>query len=303
LEQFYDDFVRRSENVYDQYPMHLKHDDNSILISEGRDKVGNHTRISFDRTLRVPEDGTLYGIPALFGPFPIVYVDRLKAHNLDNIRCKGGLLIPLYQREALVLSFNPDREANKYRSSWNSASDFNFAIRVLCGSVNALTGCAATKDTSQPFQRQDYVVAPRQVRLDGFLTKKNLVHQFVAMPLGSGYTVEGQITGEESIRGIQLVIAPKFRGRGEFIGCDRQCASPEELGLKVGDSLLMTGEHVLARTRSFKLSTQDYPLLRNENFYSPRHTKSDRRLCMSCSVLRVNQDKQNMFSILRPYNL
>jgi Ankyrin repeats (3 copies)/Zinc finger, C3HC4 type (RING finger) len=274
LEQFYDDFVRLSENVYDQYPMHLKHDNNSILISEGRAKVENHTRISFDRTLRVPEDGTLYGMPALFGPFPIVYVDRLKAHNLDNIRCKGGLLIPLYQREALVLSFNPDREANKYCSSWNSASDINFAIRVLCGSVNALTGCAATKDTSQPLQRQDYVVAPRQVRLDGFLTEKNLVHQFVAMPLGSGYTVEGQITGEESIGGIQLVIAPKFRGRGEFIGCDRQCASPEELGLKVGDGLLMTGEHVLARTRSFKLSTQEYPLLRNENFYpSPSYGK------------------------------
>jgi hypothetical protein len=55
---------------------------------------------------------------------------------------------------------------------------------------------------------QDYVVAPKQLRLDGTASADGTVRQFVAMPLGQGYTLEAQITGEEVVSGLQFGITP-----------------------------------------------------------------------------------------------
>src|SRR5215470_3778380 len=52
---------------------------------------------------------------------------------------------------------------------------------------------------------QDYVVVPDQPWLDGINAGDGYVRQFVAMPLGLGYTVEGQVTGAEEFGGIQLL--------------------------------------------------------------------------------------------------
>ncbi len=42
---------------------------------------------------------------------------------------------------------------------------------------------------------QDYVVVPGQPWLDGYCVDKGHIRQFVAMPLGSGYSAEEQLTG------------------------------------------------------------------------------------------------------------
>jgi hypothetical protein len=55
---------------------------------------------------------------------------------------------------------------------------------------------------------QNYVVLPRQPWLDGINSGKRTVRQFVAVPLGLGATVEGQVTGEEVWGGIQLQSFP-----------------------------------------------------------------------------------------------
>jgi len=52
------------------------------------------------------------------------------------------------------------------------------------------------------------VVLPRQPWLDGFCVKKGLIRQFVAMPLGAGYTAEEQITGEAEEGGLQIIAYP-----------------------------------------------------------------------------------------------
>jgi len=44
--------------------------------------------------------------------------------------------------------------------------------------------------------------------LDGIKSGKDKVRQFVAMPLGQGFTVEGQLTGKEEIGGVQFEIFP-----------------------------------------------------------------------------------------------
>ena len=56
------------------------------------------------------------------------------------------------------------------------------------------------------------MVCPDQPWLDGFNCGDGVIKQFVAMPLGMGYTVEGQVTGEEGEREVQvkkLEMAPK----------------------------------------------------------------------------------------------
>ena len=52
------------------------------------------------------------------------------------------------------------------------------------------------------------MVAPDQPWLDGYCVEKGTIRQFVAMPLGGGYTVEEQITGEAEQGGLQIVVYP-----------------------------------------------------------------------------------------------
>ena len=55
---------------------------------------------------------------------------------------------------------------------------------------------------------QDYVVTPKQLWLDGIATDNERVRQCVAMPLGSGYSVEVQVTGQDLLEEIQLHVTP-----------------------------------------------------------------------------------------------
>jgi hypothetical protein len=55
---------------------------------------------------------------------------------------------------------------------------------------------------------QDYVSLPKQQWVDGFCVGEGQVRQFVAMPMGQGYTVEEKITGEAIHGGLQIIIYP-----------------------------------------------------------------------------------------------
>jgi hypothetical protein len=153
--------------------------------------VGRHTVISFNRTLRIPEDGRRYNLPAGFGRLPIVRVEDVADRVPKKWRDEGGLIIPLYQREALFLEF----KGVKWRPTIS---------KVSVGRVNAIT--AKPHDFQLKKGRQDYVVIPVQKWLDGVNSGDGTVRQFVAMPLGQGYTVEAQVTDEETSGGFQLVI-------------------------------------------------------------------------------------------------
>ena len=58
---------------------------------------------------------------------------------------------------------------------------------------------------------QDYVVVPEQPWLDGYCVEKGVIRQFVAMPLGSGYTAEEQVTGAAEHGGLQILAYPMKR--------------------------------------------------------------------------------------------
>jgi hypothetical protein len=116
---------------------------------------------------------------------------------------------------------------------------------VGVGKVCALTG-EPWSDSLQD-EPQSYVVVPGQPWLDGVQTRKGKVRQFVAMPLGLGYTVEAQLTGDEVFGGIQLEAFParpgRIRERSRLCCEDMRCAaaplsrSAGSMGLGAGGSI------------------------------------------------------------------
>lgn len=157
-------------------------------------KFGDRFVLSLQRTLRLPDDDQTYPLPPGLGAFPIkrveAFADKLPAHWVE----KGGVFVPLYQFEALWLSF----EAVKYKPN---------AVQVFVGGVNAVDGGGSAELNSSP---QNYLVSPPQLWLDGINAKDGSVRQFIAIPLGKGYSVEGQVTGVENVGGIQIkVFDPK----------------------------------------------------------------------------------------------
>ncbi len=162
----------------------------SVVIDKDRIRVGRFFSIAFRRTLRVSEDGKDYPLPPGFRkPFPIFrvqdYADKVPQHWLQD----GGFFIPMHQREAMYLEFSGFK--------WHPS-----AAKVAVGNINAVTGEELT-DPIRP-HKQDYIVIPDQKWLDGINSQQGRVRQFVAMPLGKGYTIEEQVTDEARFGGIQI---------------------------------------------------------------------------------------------------
>jgi hypothetical protein len=148
--------------------------------------------VEFQRTLRIPDDGRHYPLPAGLGRFPLRHVDDFE--DVPALwRRHGGVMLPMYQSEAMWLNFS-----SPYR--------YPFALRVAAGKIDAVTG----GEWSEGLQRreQNYLVVPSQPWLDGFCVEKGTIRQFVAMPLGAGYTAEEQITGIAEHGGLQLQAYP-----------------------------------------------------------------------------------------------
>jgi hypothetical protein len=158
--------------------------------------------VDFQRTLRIPDDGKDYPLPPGLGRFPMKHVDDYVKTVPPLWIEHGGVMLPMYQSEALWLSFNSDPISEHDTS-------YPFAIKVATGKINAVTG----DDWSGRLQRkpQDYMVSSEQPWLDGYCVEKGFIRQFIAMPLGSGYSAEEQITGEPDHGGIQIVIYPMKR--------------------------------------------------------------------------------------------
>jgi hypothetical protein len=148
-------------------------------------------QIEFQRTLRIPDDGKIYPLPAGFGRFLLRHLDDYKSTVPSPWIERGGVLMPMYQSEALWINFT---------------TRYPFAVKVAAGKINAVTG--EQWQTHLQTDPQNYLVLPEQPWLDGFAVRKGVIRQFVAMPLGAGYTVEEQITGTANVGGIQLQVFP-----------------------------------------------------------------------------------------------
>lgn len=151
-------------------------------------------RINFRRTLRVPDDGRDYPLPASLGSFPLLPVQDYADSLPPVMQTFGGVMLPMYQSEATWLNFD---------------GRYPIAVKIAAGKINAVTGdnWQATLNTNP----QDYITTPKQPWLDGFCVEKGTVRQFVAMPLGEGYTAEEQLTGKAEFGGLQIQAYPMKR--------------------------------------------------------------------------------------------
>jgi hypothetical protein len=163
----------------------------AVTAKDSSLEFGNRFSIMFERTLRIPDDGKTYPLPPSLGQFPIKqvkdYSDRVPNEWVEH----GGVFIPMYQREALWMRFRGQH--------WKPN-----AVKVAVGKINAVSGKPWHQDLRT--EEKDYMVCPPQPWLDGINAGDDMIRQFVAMPLGMGYTVEAQITGEERFGGIQVIV-------------------------------------------------------------------------------------------------
>ncbi|KAF8836046.1 hypothetical protein BDN67DRAFT_365035 [Paxillus ammoniavirescens] len=190
----------------------------------------------------------MHALPPDMGAFKLFNVGEASATLPRSVLAKGGAFISMYQREAMWMSFRlRDRDLDP------------LAVKISVGGVNALTGLPQNVSAEG---KQDYLPiggASGQLWLDGISTSPGVVRQFVAMPLGKGYTVEGQVTGAEvrfllfcrlcfmsfqNFGGIQIDVFPKYdttKIKFAHLGYDISLyKTSRQLGLKVGESIEMT---------------------------------------------------------------
>jgi len=148
-------------------------------------------RIDFQRTLRIPDDDRDYPLPPGLGRFPLRQLDDFAAALPAAWARRGGVVMPMHQCEALWLNFT---------------GAYPHAVRVATGKIDAVTG--KTWRRGLDARRQNYLVLPDQPWLDGYAVEAGLVRQFVAMPLGEGYTAEEQLTGAAEHGGLQIEVFP-----------------------------------------------------------------------------------------------
>ena len=147
--------------------------------------------VTFQRTLRIPDDDRQYPLPPGLGAFPLRHVDDYRRRLPKAWVERGGVLMPMHQAEAMWISFG---------------SRYPMAVMVATGKVNAITGSPLTRGLHRA--PQDYLVTPDQPWLDGFCVEKGVIRQFVAMPLGEGYSVEEQLSRTAEHGGLQLIVRP-----------------------------------------------------------------------------------------------
>jgi hypothetical protein len=186
-------------------------------------------QISFERTLRIPDDDKTYPLPPTLGSFPVRHVEDFGARLPDKWKSRGGVMLPMYQSEAMWIYFHGEVDRER-------GVTYPFAIKVAAGKQSAVTG----KPWSKKLRQDDYCVVPQQRWLDGYVVGEGLIRQFVAMPLGGGFTVEEQLTGKAEFGGVQVEAIPMRRAEYERRFPKRP---PRERSCLRGMSLGSLGSH------------------------------------------------------------
>lgn len=161
----------------------------SIHLDGNSLRIGKYFALSLQRTLRVPEDGREHPLPPGLGALPLRDIRDLADRLPSHWQPREGFLAPLYQREAMWLGLRG--------IGWHP-----IVVKVGAGGINVVSG--KPWDDLLHDDPQDYLVCPPQRWLDGINVGTGFVRQFVAMPIGSGYTIEGQLAAEAEVGGLRV---------------------------------------------------------------------------------------------------
>ncbi len=162
-----------------------------VVVKKNLIQFGERFILSLQRTLRIPNDGKVYPLPPGLGNFPIYKTSDYRGSIPKDWNTESSYFIPMYQREALWLSFTAE--------DWKPN-----AVKIDIGKVNAVSG--ESESDSLHSKPQNYLVCPRQLWLDGINAGHGTIRQFVAMPLGLGDTVEAYVSGKEEYGAIEIKI-------------------------------------------------------------------------------------------------
>ncbi len=157
-----------------------------VSVDADRLTFGSLFSMSFMRTLRVAESG-LNALPPGLGRFHLRTVAQVADRASADMVRRGGVVLPIYQCEALWMDFN---------------AEVPVAVQIGAGMRCAVTGGTFVHQLHR--KPQNYVNAIHQPWLDGFKTASGEVRQFVAAPLGAGATVEEQLSDAPPVGGIQI---------------------------------------------------------------------------------------------------
>ena len=177
--------------------IYLENDHLEIRFPELHKNAG--VSVSFVRTLRLPDDGEVHFLPPGFSSFPLRHIEDFDLGRNEALKKRGGVIMPMFQADALWISFNSTQVED-------DDVEYPIALEIGTGKVCAVSGDRWSNGLN--LNPQDYVVIPEQPWLDGYNVGKSTVKQFVAAPLGQGYTAEEQITGEAVFGGIQIQAFP-----------------------------------------------------------------------------------------------
>ena len=220
--------------------------------------------VEFQRTLRIPDDGHHYPLPPGFGRFPVRHVDDFAGRVPERWIEHGGVMLPMYQSEALWVNFS---------------GSYPCAVKVAAGKIDAVTGKALSAGLAR--RPQNYLVTPEQPWLDGYCVEQGVIRQFVAMPLGAGYSAEEQITGEAEYGGLQVVVHPMAAEAYERL---RRTRHEHVALLDAMPSMTVTGAHV-----ALGMGLAPGGRMRQEIFRDPHHLEAwDQEHTNRCFVHLAN---------------
>lgn len=164
--------------------------------------------IECQRTLRIPHGGRdMPRLPSL-GRYPLYSVADHAARVPTHWYRHGGAMLPMYQSEAMWLSFRP-----AYSVAHQAC--YPFAVKLRVGDLDAICGRRWSEGMHQ--WPQDFLVIHDLSWLAGYQYGAEGIRQFVAMPLGCGYLPDDGASSPHRFGRLQIVIYPMsgeaFRAR------------------------------------------------------------------------------------------
>lgn len=167
----------------------LKHDRLHLSFPEVHEKAV--CVIDLLRTLRLPEDEQQHRLPPDLGRFSLRKVEELKSSIPETWLDRGGVLVPMFQAEALWVRFE---------------GNYPFAVKLGTQGINALNGELWTDGLD--VEDQDYVVSTSQPWIDGYDLGSGSLRQFTALPLESDHAANVQLAGQSDIGALRLLAFP-----------------------------------------------------------------------------------------------
>ncbi|KAK5996409.1 Uba52-like protein [Cladobotryum mycophilum] len=153
--------------------------------------------ISFHRTVRVPDNSSMNELPPSLGQFPLFSVNCYTEKLPNSMSRRGGLFFPMYRKSS--------REKNGRPCGFNFDSCKRYAIKILVGGINVVSSEPVIETAATALRRRD-LPKSRKKMVGCIAVEPGKVRQFVSMPMGTGYSVEAQIMGDETTGGMQFEI-------------------------------------------------------------------------------------------------